>query len=248
MDAPERRHRRKPGPKAEIPNPRPVGDPAPFDVLLVDLLADEARTLREYFKKQRTALTRARNESVDSAVKRICDLVEHALDQTGVGWWSALRREEVQASARVSGLPKGKAARFYYLRHVGPNEPTKRAQHGAMRVFHEGNRKLLKRWDKKSKSWGFVTEVDGWASTVEGVDLLSQQVAKVTYSFRRLRPRFAEAVKRMVSSTDLGRVAGSGRPHYLACSMLAALLDTTPEQINDRLNHYLRSRNPKRRG
>jgi hypothetical protein len=240
MDDAERPRRRKPGPKAEIPNPHPAGDP-PENVITPDLLAYEVEQLRDCLGARRRELTPSAEESPGRAIWRISDIVEQAIDRTCVGWWSALQHEKVrEPEATVSGLPKGVAARYYYLRHVGPNEPTKRPQHGAVRVFHEKDRKLLKRYDKESKSWTFVCELDESTATVVWIDALSQPMAKVTWWFPALRPKFEAAVRRMLTTPNLGRVGRSGRPHYLACSVLAVLLDTTPEKVHDRLHHHRR--------
>ena len=263
--------RKKPGPKARLKNPRPVEfwgtDEDSGKEVLIDttdevsasLLDDAEQMLRKYFKMRGKELLRRPSEPLEDAVRRITGIVvgrvpgqaprqRHnpeggALFQTGAAWWSGYVRDGFQLSR--PSRPWGRGGR---RRWVGQRPPRK-AEDKCYWLDTSATPALLKQYDRRSRSWHSLFEVDQSiaGNNANGLRFLESMSQRTI--LRVLWPEPGRAlppyVKAMLEGA-MGRAGKSGRPAYLACATLATLLDlspeqpVTPEKIFDRLASYRR--------
>jgi hypothetical protein len=218
------------------------------------------RALRASFKARRRDLTLRPGETVGSASQRIAGLVREAMEENASHlWWTARRSEKservgIDRQYRLAREPDGSWTR----RYVGP--PPAR---GPWR--YRITSRPQERHDEASRSWKpievpvhIVEEYDAdsqawrpWPMKVpEGVnpaDFLARMVRQTPWTLKVAWREFVadlrDPISRMLCG-ELGRLGKSGRPAYLACATLGALLNVPPEHIHDVLNNY---RHPRRR-
>lgn len=251
--------RKKPGPKGTLRNPRPVelrfDDDGPRrgikteEIDAAQLDSDE-RALRAYLLEHRKELLARPQEPRHNAVRRITRLATDGLTEVPV-WWSGYEKfiDILPESPRRLSRPWGRGGR---RRYVGPTVPPK-VEHKCLWLDTSGKPAVLKQYDRPSRSWRkvFEVEVDDSipADTVSAERFVADMTREPAVPFRSSWPglllNLRPSVTRMLTG-KMGRPGESGRPAYLACATLAALLDTTPEKIADFLANYRRRPRAKR--
>jgi hypothetical protein len=144
-------------------------------------------------------------------------------------------------SLRRASRPWGKGGT---RRYVGSKPPAK-AEDKCLWLDTSPTPAMLKRYDRDSKSWRDLLEVDEAIAadkiTAERfvADMTRPVLWRLETSWPRVQLGLRDPVARMLRG-QMGRAGKSGRPTYLACATLGALLDTTPEKIADLLSSYRR--------
>jgi hypothetical protein len=233
-------------------------------------LDDAEQRLRAYFLKRRDELSPRPREATTAALSRITRIATDAPSATNAAWWSAyaIERELLNPAAfrpprrqrkslptsmlsrpwnppelRKVSRPWGRSGR---RRHVGPEPPTK-VEHKCLWIDTSSRPARLKRYDKHSRSWRVDMEIHDsiagdkitaekwltdWARPVASEIILHVAWPQIG----RLLPVHVTTMLRG------GRPVKSGRPAYLACATLAALLDVSPTKVADLLANYRRRR------
>ncbi len=250
--------RKKRGPKGTLKNPRPVEVSADEggsgvqsiktdEISALDLDCDE-RGLRAYFLEHRAELVARPRESAGAAALRIARLAVDALSVAGV-WWSGYEKfvDVPESFRRRLSRPWGRGGT---RRHVGPVPPPK-FEDKCLWLDTSRAPALLKQYDRPSQSWRSLGNVGGSIASdrVSAEKFVADMTREPLVTFRTSWPgsmlNLRPSVTRMLTG-KMGRAGKSGRPAYLACATLAALLDTTPEKIADFLNNHRRRPRAKR--
>ena len=237
------RSRRRPGPKAEIPNPHPAGGPEPVEQIDPSLLAAGASAIQSDLSRRQRDLRQHQGEDLDAAVRRVLHIVEEAL--TDAIWWSGLKKERVvvpdltqhQTPAVLYGRMRGfNRAR----RHVG-RQPPARPRDWCLWFDTSSKPPKVRHYSKLTKEWSVLFDaVRTGEQPVQLLYDLAQPTSRLVVTWPPM-PTLAEGVRRALTGEELGRAGRSGRPHFLACCALGALLDVPPEIITDKLNHFRRT-------
>ena len=254
--------RKKPGPKGLLKNPCPVkwtddeGQPIPGPTEVAGHELDDAeRQLRKYFREHRGQLVVQAGEPSASAVSRLTKLAAEALAETQAAWWSGYAVDRVldnpaafrswNSSILIPvSLPWGRGGG--QRRHVGPVPPAK-VEHKCLWIDTSTRSAQLKQYDKHARSWQVSMEISGAIAgdKITAGTLLANLKRRTPWRLETKWPRLVlglrEPVTRMLQG-KMGRAGKSGRPAYLACATLAALLDVSPRKVTDILANHRRRR------
>lgn len=149
-------------------------------------------------------------------------------------------------SLRKSSRPWGRGGA---RRHVGPTPPPK-AEHKCQWIDTSTVPALWKQYDRHTQTWTWNPAVTIHQSIAGDQRKAERFLASMQLPVRRLQhtswpvvmmaTSLRDSIARMVRG-EAKLASKSGRPGYLACATLGALLDKTPEQIADFLTNYRRA-------
>jgi hypothetical protein len=247
--------RRRPGPTPGLANPHPIGDGVHeprVGWITPDVLDDSERRLRRYFRDRRTDLVKRADEPTAHAIRRVGKLAREAVEETGAAWWCGLELVWIEKIRWKESPPwewldsKRTYLRFWAAPHVGPEPPRKRAAHGLPWLDTSGTPNRLRVWNKHSKTWAVLFDVGPELACqprllFEWAWELFQPADRFSSNWVRIEPRLREIAERLFAEGGLGRAGRSGRPAYLACAVLGAMLQVPTERLSDSLNHYRRT-------
>ena len=255
------RQRRRPGPDGLLKNPRPVeswateedGRDVAYDTtnkVGPAEVGDSERCLRAYFSKHRTELKPRPRETQEEAARRLVRLTATALSDTGAVWWSGYERyDTVENTARRLSVPWGRGGR---RRHVGPMPPA-RAENKCLWLDTSVVPVVLRRYEKRTQAWRLIFPVHGLAASntaralafVADMSKPPDRYVRPSWSGLMMSAPLRHSISRILRG-DAKLANQSGRPGYLACATLGALLDRTPEQITDFLANSRRAASARR--
>lgn len=272
--------RKKPGPKARRRNPRPLADEQ-TEIRLSDgrwewvrlPLTDETawitaeqvdaaeHALRQDFKARRRELTRRTDETMESATRRICRLVEDVAEENAVDlWWTGQRREHINAVPVDQLYPlTHEPDRTWTCRYVGPDSPTgarrgdewhyritarvqQRKDAAGAWVPMDAPARVIERYDAAERSWTSLIVVP------EGADAeqwLKSMVRPIPWTLKSSWPGLVQTLSAPIAQMvrgEMGRAGKEGRPAFLAYVTLGALLDLSPLHVRTLLDNFRRPR------
>lgn len=216
------------GPKAEIRNPAPAdrAPDEPSEYVTAGELDESERVLRAALKRRAAQLQRKPGETREATVRRITAVVEAALDETDVVWWSEPRRVIIEhdeppsvtteppnpaaGQLDVDDIERAPAAAdkrpwlpLRARRHVGPIPP-KSPAFGCL-WFDTSATPVLRRFHPSKREW-----------VVEPMDVSPIRVADAWGVPReppdaRLHRLALEAIPRRIDHANAHSPDGSGR-------------------------------------
>jgi hypothetical protein len=226
---PARPVRKSPGP---ILNPHPLGDNDGEHYLSAAELDGSERPLRAYLTERRTQLQLQADETLWLATGRIVKLTIEGLTKTHAAWWSSLAEWDVHTTSHTLSPP-----------HVGP-KPPRRPTPG--RLWHDTNclPHVVKEYTP-GRTWDIVLDnIDPSMRRRAVRSLLSTLLSDIEVRVRWPRLTALNEDIKIMLANRMGRAGQDGRPAYLACATLAALLKVETKHVLDLLANYRRTLTP----
>lgn len=193
-----------------------------------ELDASESQ-LRAYLTERRTQLQLEDDETLWQATERIVKLTIEALTKTQAAWWSSLGEWDVHTASHTVPPP-----------HMGP-KPPRRPKPGDLWHDTNGLPHVVKEYSP-SGIWRIVLDSLSPGIPRQSVRaLLAAVLSDVEVRVRWPRPATLNADIQIMLANRIGRAGHNGRPAYLACATLAALLKVETKRIVDFLAKYRRT-------
>jgi hypothetical protein len=219
-------------PSCPLLNPYPSGNDDRCQYISAAELDSSECALRSYLTKGRSRLELRADEPLWPATRRIVTLTMEALTRTRAAWWSGLGEWDAHAIRRPILPP-----------HVGPKPP--RRPHAGDLWRDTSELHHVVREYRRAYDWSIV--VDHISPSMPGRALRSLLAALLSDVEVRVRwPRLTslnEDVMRMLTSR-MGLAEQNGRPAYLACATLGALLEVHTQRVVELLADYRRTLSP----
>ena len=217
------------GPETRILNPHPLGNDNGEHYLSAAELDWSERPLRVYLDERPTQLQLQPDETLWLATERIVELTFEGLTKTRAAWWSSLGEWDVHTTSHTLPSP-----------HVGPNPPrwptSRELWHDTSCIPH-----VVKEYTAAG-TWGIV--LDNLSPSMPRRDvraLLSTVLSDVEVIVRWPRLTALNEDINIMLANRMGRAGENGRPAYLACATLAALLKVETKHVIDLLANYRRT-------
>ena len=212
-----------------IRNPHPFGDGDGEQHLSGEELDGSERLLRAYLTERQTQLEQQADEPLWLATGRIAKLTIEGLTKTQAAWWSSLGEWDVHTISHT-----------HPALHVGP-KPPRRPATGDLWRDTSGLPHVVKEYSP-AHAWSIVLDNVSPGMPRRAVQsristLLSDVEVRVRW------PRLIalhEDIKIMLANR-MGQAGRNGRPAYLACATLAALLKVDTKHVVELLANYRRT-------
>ena len=213
-------------PPGPIPNPHPRGDGDRRPYLSPAELDQSERTLRAYLGKRRSQLELQADESLGPATGRIVTLAMEALTRTRAAWWSGLGEWDAHTVTH-SLLPP----------HIGPTPP-RYPRPGDLWRDTSGQPHVVREFGP-ARDWGIVLDDVRPGMPRRALEsALSTLLSDVEVRVRWPRLTALNADVQLMLANRMGPAGQSGRPAYLACATLAALLAVELKRVVEVLADY----------
>jgi HNH endonuclease len=220
------------GPRTLIINPHPLeGDDGEHYLSAAELDGSE-RSLRAYLTERQTQLQLRADETVWLATGRIVKLAIEGLTKTQAACWSSLGEWDVHNTSHTLRPP-----------HVGPKPPRRPTLGG---LWHDTSclPHVVKQYTPE-RTWDIVLDQISPSMPRRAVrSLLSTLLSAVEVRVRWPRLTALNEDVKIMLANRMGRAGQNGRPAYLACATLAALLEAETKHVYDLLANYRRSLSP----
>ena len=212
-------------------NPYPHVEEEEDPYLSASDLDRSERQLRDYLLKHRRELSTQLDESLGQATGRIVKLVTEGLTKTGAAWWSALQDMDVSV-VEPPALPTNGPWQY---EHIGPKPPPRPAQGCLWRDTSCAPPPVREYTDQRR--WRVV---QGMGPGLKLRDVRSLLYAQTDFTFRWPRLTALNEDIKIMLKDRMGRAGKSGRPAFLACAALSALLEVDTSKVVDLLANYRR--------
>ena len=197
-------------------------------VLLWELDQSE-RTLRAYLGKRRSQLELQADEPLGSATGRIVTLAMEALTRTRAAWWSGLGEWDAHTITHALLPP-----------HIGPRPP-RYPRPGDLWRDTSGLPHVVREYGP-ARDWGVVIDhVRPGMPRRALQSVLSTLLSDVEVRVRWPRLTSLNADVQLMLTNRMGPAGQNGRPAYLACATLAALLAVELKHVVEVLADYRRT-------
>jgi hypothetical protein len=217
-------------PPGPILNPHPLGDDARRHYLSAAELDQSERVLRAYLCKRRPELALRANEALWPATGRIVTLTMEALTRTRAAWWSGLGEWDAHTFTHPLLAP-----------HVGPTPP-RHPRPGDLWHDTSGLPHVVRDY-RPAGDWGIVLDHVRPGMPRRALrSVLSTLLSDVEVRVRWPRLTALNADVQLMLANRMGPAGQNGRPAYLACATLAALLDVEMRRVVEVLADYRRTR------
>jgi hypothetical protein len=220
------------GPKPFIINPHPLGHDDAECYLSAAELDTSERSLRAYLTERQTQLQLRTDETLWLATGRIVKLTIEGLTKTQAAWWSSLGEWDVYNTSRTLRPP-----------HVGPKPPRRPTLGG---LWHDTSclPHVVKEYTPE-RTWDIVLDNLSPSMGRRAVQsLLFTLLSDVEVRFRWPRLTALNEDIKIMLANRMGQAGQNGRPAYLACATLGALLNVETKHVLDQLANYRRALTP----
>ena len=215
-----------PGP---ILNPYPQGDDDRRHYLLPAELDRSERALRAYLIKRRPQLELQGDEPLGPATGRVVTLAMEALTRTRAAWWSGLGEWDAHTITHPLLPP-----------HIGP-KPPRYPRPGDLWRDTSGLPHAVREY-RPAGDWGTVLDHVRPGTPRRALQsALSTLLSDVEVRVRWPRLTALKADVQLMLTSRMGSAGQNGRPAYLACATLAALLAVEMQRVAEVLADYRRT-------
>ena len=216
-------------PPGPILNPYPQSADDRRHYLAPAELDQSERTLRAYLGKRRSQLELQADETLGSATGRIVTLAMEALTRTRAAWWSGLGEWDAHTITHALLPP-----------HIGPRPP-RYPRPGDLWRDTSGLPHVVREYGP-ARDWGVVIDhVRPGMPRRALQSVLSTLLSDVEVRVRWPRLTSLNADVQLMLTNRMGPAGQNGRPAYLACATLAALLAVELKHVVEVLADYRRS-------
>jgi len=216
-------------PPGPILNPHPQVDDDRRHYLSPAELDQSERTLRAYLGKQRPQLELQADELLGPATGRIVMLAMEALTRTRAAWWSGLGEWDAHTITHPLLRP-----------HVGP-KPPRYPRPGDLWRDTSGLPHVVREYGLAG-DWRIVLDHVSPGMPRRALrSVLSTLLSDVEIRVRWPRLTTLNAHVQLMLANRMGPGGQNGRPAYLACATLAALLAVEMQRVVEVLADYRRT-------
>ena len=213
-------------PPGPILNPYPQSADDRRHYLAPAELDQSERTLRAYLGKRRSQLELQADEPLGSATGRIVTLAMEALTRTRAAWWSGLGEWDAHTITHALLPP-----------HIGPRPP-RYPRPGDLWRDTSGLPHVIREYGP-ARDWRIVLDdVRPGMPRRALQSVLSTVLSDVEVRVRWPRLTALKADVQLMLTNRMGPAGQNGRPAYLACATLAALLAVEVQRLAEVLADY----------
>ena len=213
-------------PPGPILNPYPHGDDNRRHYLSPAELDHSERALRAYLGKRRPQLELQADEPLGPATGRIVTLAMEALTRTRAAWWSGLGEWDAHTITHALLPP-----------HIGPRPP-RDPRPGDLWRDTSGLPHVIREYGP-ARDWRIVLDdVRPGMPRRALQSVLSTVLSDVEVRVRWPRLTALKADVQLMLTNRMGPAGQNGRPAYLACATLAALLAVEVQRLAEVLADY----------